>query len=158
MHRLLRSVTDLVLERRGPVYRFPAEISGGEAGGLPIVSVTRERQGLLEESFADTIPELEARQPCIAAIDGGSAVSLCYAARPLEIAGFAACRAAEAGVETVPAYRRRGLGAAVVAAWGRQIRRLGGEPMYSTEWSNKPSQAVARKVGLLCYGEELSFS
>ena len=157
MRSLLRSDADLVSERRGPVYRFPAEIPPDDLGGLPVVTVTRQNQALLEESFPDTIPELEGRQPCFAAVDGERAVSLCYSARPLEIAGGGSCGASEAGVETQVAYRRQGLGARVVVAWARQIRELGAEPMYSTEWSNKPSRALAEKLGLIVYGEDSSF-
>ena len=158
MRALLRSSADLVVERRGPVYRFPVEIPGDDPRGIPVVAVTSRNQALLEDSFADTIPELEGRQPCFAAVDGVRAVSLCYSARPLEVAGGETCAASEAGVETLVAYRREGLGARVVAAWARQVRELGAEPMYSTEWGNEPSQAVARKLGLILYGEDLSFS
>ena len=158
MRSLLRSAADLVVERRGPTYRFPAEISGDDLGGLPIVVITPRNQALLQNSFVDTISELEGRQPCLAAVDGERAVSLCYSARPLEIAGGEPCGVSEAGVETLTAYRRQGLGARVVAAWARQIRELGAEPMYSTEWGNEPSQAVARKLGLVAYGEDFSFS
>jgi hypothetical protein len=46
----------------------------------------------------------------------------------------------------------------VVAAWARAIRESGGEPLYSTSWDNKASRGVARKLGLLLYGEDLHLS
>ncbi len=155
---VLRSAVELVVEWRGPAFRFPPEIQAPDPGALPVVAVTAENQALLQESFADTIPELAERQPCIAAVDGEQAVSMCYAARPLEVKGCEPCRAAEAGVETVAAYRGRGLAPRVVAAWGRAVRAQGGEPMYSTSWDNRASRAVARKLGLVFYGEDLHLS
>ncbi len=157
---VLRSVAELVVEWRGPAFRFPSEIQAANPGPGPleVVAVTAENQTLLEEPFADTIPELAERQPCIAAVEGGRAVSMCYAARPLEVKGCEPCRVAEAGVETLPVYRGRGLGPRVVSAWGRAVREQGGEPVYSTSWDNKASCAVARKLGLVFYGEDLSFS
>ena len=155
---VLRSAVELVVEWRGPAFRFPVEIRAPEPGALPTVAVTAENQSLLEESFADTIPELAERQPCVAAVDGEQAVSMCYAARPLKVNGCEPCSAAEAGVETVAAYRGRGLAPRVVAAWGLAVREQGGEPIYSTSWDNKASRAVAHKLGLVFYGEDLALS
>ncbi len=160
MRSVLRSVTEIVFEWRGPVFRFPAKIVEPVAGpeALPLVSVRLGKESLLEESFADTLSELDARQPCVAAVENGRAVSLCYAARPLDVAGSAPCAVAEAGVETVAGHRGRGHAPRVVAAWGRAVREMGGEPIYSTGWDNKASRAVARDLGLVLYGEDLSFS
>ncbi len=157
---VLHSAGELVVEWRGPAFRFPAvsQAPDPESGALPAVAVTPENQFLLEESFAETIPELGGRQPCIAAVEGERAVSICYAARPLEVKGCEPCRAAEAGVETVAAYRGRGLAPRVVAAWGRAVRVQGGEPLYSTSWDNEASLAVARKLGLVFYGEDVALS
>jgi len=41
---------------------------------------------------------------------------------------------------------------------GRALREQGGEPLYSTSWDNKASVAVARKLGLVPYGEDIAFS
>lgn len=157
---VLRSAVELVVEWRGPAFRFPAEVQEPEVapGALAVVAVTRANASVLEESFPATIPEIDERQPCIAAVDGDRAVSLCESARPLAVKGCEPCRAAEAGVETLAGYRGRGLAPRVVAAWGRAVREQGGEPMYSTSWDNKASRAVAGKLGLICYGEDLNFS
>ncbi len=63
-------------------------------------------------------------------------------------------RAAEAGVETQPAYRGRGLATRVVSTWARAVRDSGRQPLYSTWWRNAASLAVARKLGARQYGED----
>jgi len=155
---VLRSAVEVVVEFRGPAFRFPEEIRVPEPDGLPVVAVTPENQSLLEESFPGEIAELAVRQPFLAAVDGERAVSFCYPARPMEVQGCDSSQAAEAGVETLSAYRGRGLAPRVVAAWGRALRGQGGEPLYSTSWDNQASRAVARKLGLIPYGEDIAFS
>ena len=155
---VLRSAVEIVVEFRGPVFRFPEEIRRFEPDILPVVAVTAENQSLLEGSFPDEIAELAVRQPFLAAVDGERAVSFCYPARPLEVKGCESCGASEAGIETLSVYRGRGLAPRVAAAWGRALREQGGEPLYSTSWDNKASVAVARKLGLVPYGEDISFS
>jgi hypothetical protein len=154
---VLRSVTEMVFEWRGPCFRFPDEIRVPECR-LPLVAVTPGQESLLTEFFADTIALLAERQPILAAVADGRAVSMCYAARPPDVVGSASCAAAEVGVETVPGQRGLGLAPSVVAAWGRAVRGQGCEPIYSTTWDNKASRAVARKLGLICYGEDLHFT
>ena len=158
---LLRSSCEVTAEWRGPAFCFPPEISLPTRPGSelpPVVEVRPGREHLLEGAFADWIPELAARQPCFAVVEGGSAVSLCCAARPLVLAGASTCAAAEAGVETVRAHRGRGHAPRVVAVWARAVRASGGEPMYSTSWSNRASRSVAAKLGLRLYGEDFHLS
>ena len=170
---VLRSLTEIVFEWRGPAFRFPAEIrepaveetgrkrrTGGkdDPEWPAVVALLPGDEELLRESFTDSMAELSARLPCFAAVEDGRAISLCYAARPLEVVGSDSCPAAEAGVETAPGHRGRGLAPRVVAAWARGVRELGGEPLYSTSWDNKASRAVARKLGLLFFGEDLHLS
>jgi predicted GNAT family acetyltransferase len=85
----------------------------------------------------------------VAVVADDAAVSLCFSARLTE-------RAAEAGVETLEGYRGRGYAPAVVLAWAQAIRASGRVPLYSTSWDNRASQAVARKLGLVQYGVDLS--
>ena len=61
---------------------------------------------------------------------------------------------AEAGVETHPAHRRRGLATRVVAAWAGAVRASGRLPLYSTDWSNAGSRGLAHKLGARLYGED----
>jgi RimJ/RimL family protein N-acetyltransferase len=79
---------------------------------------------------------------------GREAVSVCASVRRTG-AGH------EAGVETVPAHRGRGYAAQVTLAWAAAVRALGRVPLYSTSWSNERSRAVARKLGLICFGSDL---
>lgn len=170
MRSLLRSVGEVSSEWRGPAFCFPREIprevppresraAGGTGRDAPLlVEVVPGREYLLEPSFGDWIPELAARQPCFAVVEDGAAVSFCCAARPVAVAGASVCGAAEAGVETVAGHRGRGHAPRVVAAWARAVRARGGEPMYSTSWSNRASRAVAAKLGLHLYGEDLHLS
>lgn len=60
----------------------------------------------------------------------------------------------EAGVETHPEYRGRGLAGPVVRGWAHHVRSEGRFPLYSTSWKNRPSQSVARKLGLIQYGTD----
>lgn len=157
MRRVLeRGGRSLVLWR-GPAYRFPARIPEPPSP-LPLREVRPGGEDVLIAEFADLAGEIGDRQPCVAALDRGQAVSVCFSSRPLEVAGSPRCAAAEAGVETVARHRGRGLAAAAVAAWARALRATGGEPLYSTSWDNRASRAVAGKLGLLPYGEDLHFS
>jgi hypothetical protein len=157
LRRSLSAVFGPLREWRGPAYRFPDELCV-PAGELPLQEVTPARAALLRAGFADWLSELADRRPCIAACQGETAVSLCCSSRPVEVPGSASCPAAEAGVETLPARRGEGHACRVVAAWALAVRASGAEPMYSTSWDNHASRAVARKLGLSAYGEDLHFS
>jgi len=79
----------------------------------------------------------------------GGVVALCHSARSTP-------GAAEAGVETASAYRGRGFAGAVVSRWAVAVRAEGRVPIYSTQWTNHASRAVARKLGLMPFGEDYS--
>lgn len=66
--------------------------------------------------------------------------------------------AAEAGVETAPRFRGRGLAGLVTAAWAQAIHASGRLAIYSTSWSNPASLAVARKLGLTVCASDWSLS
>lgn len=160
------------VECRGPAYCFPdncAGLAAGELGpGSPLpgvelvcISGAGDRAELLEAEFADWIPELADRQPCFAMVEKRRAVSLCCSARVLRGGNAEVSTpllAAEAGVETVPGHRGRGFAPRVAAAWARAVRELGGVPLYSTSWDNGASQSVARRLGLVPYGEDWHWS
>ncbi len=120
----------------GPVFTFPARISA-TSDVVPITELAP-----LERHFrgwtSDEIPE---RSPILGIVENGHAVSVCFCARRSPLA-------AEAGLETAPDFRGRGLGSRVTAAWARAVQASGRLPLYSTSWSNSGSLAVARKLEL----------
>jgi len=129
----------------GPAFSFPDE--------LPAAPDTRELAASELPRVAAAFPQLastlEGRAPWLVVEREGQLASVCYCAtRP----GLAV----EAGVETAPAWRGQGLASQVVAAWARAVRTRGALPLYSTVWQNAPSRGVARRLGLLCYGADLS--
>ena len=134
----------------GPAYRFPDALPSPSAG---ITWITRANLDLLRLLDWDVgtlaAGELEAWAPMAALVEGGAAVSLGFSSRLTE-------RVAEAGVNTLEAYRGRGYAPTVVTAWASAIRATGRIPLYSTSWSNLASQAVARKLRLLQYATDLS--
>lgn len=124
----------------GPAFAFPDALLRPE--GIDVVN----DEGLLGRHFRGWAPgEIAAgRAPVMAVVEGDVPVSICFCARLWEVA-------AEAGLETAEAYRGRGYGARVTAAWALAIRASGRLPLYSTSWSNHASIAVARKLGLAAY-------
>jgi predicted GNAT family acetyltransferase len=89
--------------------------------------------------------------PVLAVFEDGYPVSICFCARSSE-------SAAEAGVETAEAFRGRGFATRVTAAWALAIRASGRIPLYSTDWTNHSSLAVARKLGLTPYASHWAVS
>ncbi len=134
----------------GPAYRFPDAPLPSPTG---ITWITRENLDLLRlldwDLEALAAGELDGWAPMAALVEDGAAVSLGFSARLTE-------RVAEAGVNTLAAYRGRGYAPTVVSAWAHAIRATGRIPLYSTSWDNHASQAVARKLGLVQYGTDLS--
>ena len=130
----------------GPAFTFPEKIV------QPRRTVLIDEIQLLDHHFsgwkAGAIPE---RMPIVAVVDEGYPVSVCFCARRSNVA-------AEAGLETAVAYRGRGLGPRVAAAWALAIRASGRIPLYSTQWSNGASRAVARKLGLVAYASNWNIS
>jgi hypothetical protein len=134
----------------GPAFRFPDELPPP----ADVTPITRENIHLLRRLGWDPdaeARELDARGPFVAVVQDGAAVSVCFCAR-------LTARSAEAGVETMEAYRGRGYAPAVVAAWAHAVRAIGRIPLYSTSWDNLASRAVARKLGLVQYGTDLSIA
>jgi hypothetical protein len=121
----------------GPAFTFPDNIPS-VTGIVPIDSITPLRRFFL----GWTEHEIPERLPIIGIMEDGDAVSVCFCARRSETA-------AEAGVETAEPFRGRGLASRVALAWAAAIRASGRVPIYSTSWINRPSLAVARKLGLV---------
>ena len=130
----------------GPAWRFPDAIPASEHEVIPVTSANDD---LVRPVFPMLANELPWRQPCLAIVADGCLASLCYSARNTPVA-------AEAGVDTLEEFRGRGYAPAVAAAWGQAVRAEGRIPLYSTSWDNLASRSVARKLGLVLYGADLS--
>jgi hypothetical protein len=129
----------------GPAFRF-AELPAAPAGS--VVLLTPDRPHPLDEHFAWLGPVLAECQPCAGALADGAVRSVCHAAR-------SGARAVEAGAETAPGFRGRGLATRAVAAWARAVAASGKAPLYSTEFSNGASRAIAARLGLTPYAVDL---
>lgn len=134
-------------EWRGPAYWIPDHVHAPDTAVL----ISETNAQLLDAYFPwkRTSRAGFTSGPVTAAVVDGSAVAICYCARLTD-------QAAEAGVETVEHARGHGYASAAVAAWAAVVRQRGLLPLYSTEWNNKASQGVARKLGMACYGEDWS--
>jgi hypothetical protein len=146
---VLHAHTPLTDEERGPAYWIPDEVQAP----AEVVLISEANAQLLEAYFPWKLTSRSGFKtgPLIAAVAQGSAVSICFCARLTPWA-------AEAGVETVKAFRGQGYASAVVASWASFIRQRGLLPLYSTSWENVASQGVARKLGMVCYGEDWSIT
>jgi hypothetical protein len=131
----------------GPAYGFPDELPP-----TTVVCITPADLHLLQLLSWDLVATargFERYEPFMAVIEDGAVVSLCHSARLTD-------RAAEAGAETLEAYRGRGYAARTIAGWAHAIRATGRIPLYSTSWDNRASQAVARRLRLIQYGTDVS--
>jgi hypothetical protein len=131
----------------GPAFRFPDALPVTRG----VVRVEDERD--LQRSFRGwELGEIAAgRGPVMAVIAQGYPVSVCFCARRSEAA-------AAAGLATAEAFRGRGFGPLVTAAWALETRATGRVPLYSAAWTNAPSLAVTRKLGLTPYASFWSVS
>jgi GNAT superfamily N-acetyltransferase len=152
--RLLRAhMPRIPITRRwhGPAFVVPSNPDPIPSGPIQIVAITRSNATLLSPLMADWLPDVPHRSPIIAALGGNAAVAICASVSITP-------GAHAAGVETVPAFRGRGLARRVVAAWAREVRRLGALPHYSTSWDDMASQRVAAAVGAAIYAADFHLS
>lgn len=135
-------------EERGPAYLIPESVRAPKESFL----IAKGNAYLLQAEFPwmlrRILDDVDVG-PITAVVSRGDAVSICYCAR-------LSTSAAEAGVRTVEASQGRGYATAAVARWAVAIRERGLLPLYSTTWDNIASQRVARKLGMLLYGEDWS--
>ena len=143
----------------GPAFSFPD--SGTDVGFLrhsgesrnpdpstaDVIEITPSTTHRLSPEFAWLADELTVRDPVMAVVVDGMAVSVCFSAR-------ATSAASEAGVETLPEHRGRRYAGAVTAAWATEVQRQGRIPLYSTSWTNHASRRVAARLGLIQYATD----
>ncbi len=139
---LLQPMQDLT---RGPAWHFPEHLPITEE----VVPISQDNVAVRQRYFPWTATHLADLQPCRAMLVDGDAVSLCFSSRNAS----AACAA---GVFTVEGYRGRCYAPAAAASWANAVRESGRVPFYSTSWDNLASRAVAKKLGLVPYGVDLS--
>ncbi len=130
----------------GPAWRFPDELP---ALAHAIIPITSDHDDLVRPVFPDLADALPWKRPCLAIVRDGKLASLCFSSRNTP-------NAAEAGVNTIEAFRGHGFAPAVVAAWANAVRQEGRIPLYSTSWDNLASRSVARKLSLVPYGADVS--
>lgn len=142
---VLHAHAPITHEERGPAYWIPDSVQAPPA----VVLISEANAHLLAANFPWKLTSRSGFKsgPLAATIVRGSAVSICYCARLTALA-------AEAGVETVEAARGHGYASAAVAGWTSAVRQRGLVPLYSTSWENVASQGVARKLGMVRYGDD----
>src|ERR1041385_6699333 len=143
--RLLEKHAPIKSVSNGPAYYFSEDIGPSRQP----VDVTEKDAMSLRLGFEELIEELADWQPFVALIVDVHAVSVCRSVRITP-------EAHEAGVDTLPDFRGRGYAVDVAAAWASRVRARGAIPLHSTSWENDASQAVARKLHLVCYGADFS--
>jgi hypothetical protein len=127
----------------GPGYCFREDVTPTRQ---PVV-IDEENADLLRGGLEDWLPDVAHRQPFMAMIEDGHAVSVCASSRITDCAH-------EAGVETLLDYRRKGYAVDVVAGWASAVLRLGAVAFYSTSWDNVASRNVAARLGLSALGSD----
>jgi len=131
-------------EWRGPAFRLPRELPRDDRAR----EVGPDSRAEWQEAFPWLVDEFDEVTPVAIAFEAGEAAAICHSPR-----GCTAI-AAEAGVETRPGFRGRGLATAAVACWARAVQRSGRIALYSTSWENAASRAVARRLSASLYGED----
>ena len=131
----------------GPAYHFTQDLEPSR----PLLAVTETNAEMLQGGFEELVAELPDYQPFVALVEDGRAVSVCRSVRITRAAH-------EAGVETLPDFRGKGYAQDVVAGWARSVRSMGAMPLYSTSWENTASQALAKKLRLVLYGDDFQIA
>lgn len=128
----------------GPAY-YCSACPDQETG--KVVQVTPFNKDILEGDLAPWREDAAAGLPLFASLEDGKPVAVCGSVRLGDAAH-------EAGVETSEHHRRKGHGLRATTAWARHIWQMGLTPLYSTDWENAASQAVARALGLTLIGSD----
>lgn len=128
----------------GPAYLLTAFETARDPS---VVAIDSTNAFLLRGGLEDWIDDVPHRRPFFTMLEEGRAVAVCASVRITALAH-------EAGVATLPAYRRQGHATAVVSAWAAAVEAIGAIPLYSTAWENTSSQALARRFRPRLYGAD----
>lgn len=128
---------------RGPAFVFedafepPPEV-------VPVTDPPR-----LHPALASWTVDVRQRVPLFGVERGGQVVAICYSSRVGE-------HAHEAGVETAPEWRGKGLGRLAVLGWAASVQRSGRIAFYSTTHENLASRRLAASLRLRYFAEDWS--
>lgn len=103
----------------------------------------------LVKPFPYLYKNYEQLSPCLVRIVDGETVAVCRTVRRFRTY-------VECGVDTLRGYEGRGYGTAVVRDWCVAVLQRGLVPLYSTQWQNLASRAVARKLKMTQYATDIS--
>lgn len=95
-------------------------------------------------------PDAVWKDGCYVVMVTGEPVAWAWSARENEVA-------AEVAVETLPAFRRRGYGRQVTAAWAYRVMKAGKVAFFSHERDNPASEALARSLGVVEYSAVVEY-
>lgn len=147
IRRTFADAGEQVSEHAGPTFRFPERLKRSKG----LVEVHEANEQLLRFGFPDLIPSLAARQPLLAVVRDGVAISVCYSARLTKTA-------AVAGVRTLSRYREQGHGTAVTLGWAIEVRGRGLVPLFGAAADDPGSLGIARQLQLVQFGAALYYS
>ena len=142
--RILARRTPVERTWLGPAFSFPDTVPTA----IGTVLVTEANARVLHPHFEAWTTDVGVCDPMAARLIDGQAVSLCGSVRRISAAH-------EAGVETAAGFRGRGHASQAVAAWAQAVREMNRVPLYSTSWQNEASRALAGKMALLPFGNDL---
>ncbi|WP_411142179.1 GNAT family N-acetyltransferase [Streptomyces sp. x-80] len=147
--RLLARHAPVTQSFAGPAFAVPDSAGTPAPPGITLRDCDPSESSFFRETFPEVAGTLAERQPAVAAFDGHRAVAVCCAARD-------GGEAYEAGTETLPSHRGRGIASALVTRWARLVRARGARPLYSTEWDNHSSLSVAKRLAMEQYAVNVS--
>lgn len=128
---------------RGPAFVFDEQVDAPS----DVVGVTDPVR--LHPSLASWTVDIQRGTELFGVEREGQVVAICYSSR----VGVRAC---EAGVETAPEWRGKGLGRLAVLGWAASVQRSGRLAFYSTTHENMASRRLAASLGLRYFAEDWS--
>ncbi|MEI6530264.1 MAG: GNAT family N-acetyltransferase [bacterium] len=138
---------DITEIEKGPAFYIPQK----PARTTNVIEINQWNRDVLELHFQYTHRHWDRLQPCLAKVIDDKAVAIC---RTVRRSSFGL----ECGVDTTLEFRKRGFGAETVAFWASKVWSEGLIPCYSTQWENKASLALAKKLGMIQYATDILVS